>query len=71
LKEYRGHAGQNITVYVGGEHPNEISYTMNEGVFAGEDPRLVAMQAIEWLEGYLGIVDELCKERRTGAGQSG
>ena len=56
LKEYSFLAGQNATVYVG-EGRSDITYSVNDGLYAGEDPRAVARQAIEWLDQYLTDID--------------
>src|SRR5664280_946835 len=40
LKEYSFLAGQNATVYVG-EGRSDITYSVNDGLYAGEDPRAV------------------------------
>jgi len=72
LKEYNFFAGQNATVYVG-EDRSDITYSMNDGLYAGQDPRVVASQAIEWLDQYLSDIDQVARvgiptpERTTGS----
>jgi len=47
VKEYASRAGQGVTILIGG--PEAIySYRMNEGPFAGRDPRDLVREAIEW-----------------------
>ncbi len=62
LKQYQLRAGQNVTVYMGPSPRGEITYTMNDGPFAGQDPRELVDQAITWISEYLDEVD-----RRTRA----
>ena len=56
VHEYKYLAGQNVTVYVG-EGRSDITYSMNDGPYAGQDPRVVAGLAIRWLEQYLTDID--------------
>lgn len=65
LKQYQLRAGQNVTVYMGRPSPrSEITYTMNDGPFKGQDPRELIDQAITWGSDYLDEVD-----RRTRAAE--
>jgi hypothetical protein len=56
VHEYQYLAGQNATVLLG-EKRTEITYSMNDGPFKGQDPRAVAAEAMEWLERYLDDID--------------
>ena len=67
LKEYSFLAGQNATVYVG-EGRSDITYSVNDGLYAGEDPRAVARQAIDWLEQYLTDIDSAAAVGAPGPG---
>ena len=69
LKEYSFLAGQNATVYVG-EGRSDITYSVNDGLYAGEDPRAVARQAIDWLEQYLTDIDSAAAVGAPGPGHS-
>ena len=64
LKQYQLRAGQNVTVYMGPSPRSEITYTMNDGPFKGQDPRELVDQAITWVSNYLDEVD-----RRTRAAE--
>jgi hypothetical protein len=57
---YEHRAGQSVNVFgkiVGNIPYSETSYQMNEGTFAGQDPRNVARQALDWLQWYLDETD--------------
>jgi hypothetical protein len=60
VHEYQYLAGQNATILLG-EKRTEITYSMNDGPFKGQDPRAVASQAIEWLDQYLSDIDQLAR----------
>ncbi len=64
LKQYQLRAGQNVTVYMDLSPRSEITYTMNDGPYKGQDPRELVDQAIIWVSDYLDEVD-----RRTRAAQ--
>jgi hypothetical protein len=49
LKQYQLRAGQGVTVYMGPSPRSEITYTMNDGPFKGQDPRELVDQAITWI----------------------
>jgi hypothetical protein len=67
VHQYKYLAGQNVTVHVG-EGRSEITYSMNKGPYAGEDPRAVARQAIDWLEQYLTDIDSAAAVGAPGPG---
>lgn len=56
LKEYEHRAGQSVAVMVG-TGSSRTSYHVNTGPFAGEDPRRVAAEAIEWMQDFLDELD--------------
>jgi hypothetical protein len=56
-----------LRVHVG-EGRSEITYSMNKGPYAGEDPRAVARQAIDWLEQYLTDIDSAAAVGAPGPG---
>lgn len=64
LKQYQLRAGQNVTVYMGPAPHSEVTYTMNDGPFEGQDPRILVDEAITWISDYLDEVD-----RRTRAAE--
>jgi len=64
LKQYQLRAGQNVTVNMGPTPRSEITYTMNDGPFEGQDPRELVDRAITWISDYLDEVD-----RRTRAAE--
>ena len=43
-------------MYVG-DGRSDITYSVTDGLYAGEDPRAVARQAIDWLDQYLTDID--------------
>jgi hypothetical protein len=58
LKQYQLRAGQNVAVYIGPSPHSEITYTMNDGPFKGQDPREIVDQAITWISDFLEEVDQ-------------
>ena len=58
LKEYAPSAGQSVTVRMGDPVDSVISYNMNNGSYAGRDPRDVVAEAIEWWDSYLDEIDD-------------
>jgi len=61
LKQYQLRAGQNVTVHMDPTPHSEITYTMNDGPFEGQDPRNLVDQAIIWISAYLDEVDRRAK----------
>src|SRR5664279_1132277 len=60
-KQYQLRAGQNVTVHMDPTPHSEITYTMNDGPFEGQDPRNLVDQAIIWISAYLDEVDRRAK----------
>ena len=58
LHAYRFRAGQNITIDLNSKPPREtVSYSMNSGPFAGQDPRELIRHGIKWWDRYLDRVE--------------
>lgn len=57
VKKYAPHAGQGITIPVSNPDQSVTSYQMNEGPFAGRDPRDLIREAIEWWDEYLREIE--------------
>lgn len=56
LKEYDLRSGQNVTIFPG--ERSEYQYHMNApSPYAGQDPRDVVDEAIQWLEAYIEAVE--------------
>ncbi len=72
VKQYQMRAGQGVTVRLGGIEinlqtgeekidppvPPIYHYTINSGPYAGRDQRELLLEAIEWWENQLGVIDD-------------
>jgi hypothetical protein len=57
VHEYAPRAGQGITIPVSNPDQSVTSYRMNEGLFAGRDPRDIVRIAVEWWDNYLKEIE--------------
>jgi hypothetical protein len=65
LHAYRFRAGQNVTVNLNSAPPRgTVSYSMNSGPFAGQDPRELIRHGIDWWERYLDRVENRADAER-------
>ena len=62
LKEYQINGGQSVTILMD-EDRCEYSYPMNDGYYKGRDQREMILEAIQWWERELSIIENEIEKR--------